>query len=130
MRQLSREKAKEYITQASELNPGPWVDHSYYTARAAQAIADHHPHLDPQISYVCGLLHDIGRRVGRTHMRHVLDGYTFLKSEGYVEIGRICLTHSFPYKDIRSVFGRWDCSEEELKFIQKYLSTIETHSTL
>lgn len=52
MRQLSIEKAKEYITQASELNP-------------------------------------------------------------------------FPYKDIRSVFGRWDCSEEELKFIHKYLATIE-----
>ena len=30
-------------------------------AQAAQAIASHHPHLDPESAYVLGLLHDIGK---------------------------------------------------------------------
>ncbi len=122
---LTVAQAKTYITEATEMNPGPWVDHSYVTAKAAQAIAQYHPNLDPQVSYVCGLLHDIGRRVGRTHMRHVIDGYNFLKEEGFEEVGRICLTHSFPYQDIRAVFGKWDCSEEEFKFVKQYLFAIE-----
>lgn len=119
------DQVENWLTDAQQLNPGPWVDHSRFAALAARNIAEQHRILDPNISYILGLIHDIGRRFGRTHMRHALDGYNFLAEQGYEEIARICLTHSFPYKDVRAVFGDWDCSKEELDFVQQYIEKIE-----
>lgn len=118
-------KANELLEEAAKFNPGLWVDHSINVARAAQAIADHHPALDAHNAYILGLLHDIGRRQGVTGMRHALDGYNFMYDQGYDDSARICLTHSFPHCDIMAVFGDWDCSESELTFIKEYLSQIE-----
>lgn len=125
MVKLSKIKALEFLKEGERINPGPWVDHSYYTAEAAKLIADNHPELDSEFAYICGLLHDIGRRVGKTHMRHTIDGYRFLQKQGFEEVGRICLTHSFPSQDIRAAFGKWDCSKEELDFVKRYLPKIE-----
>lgn len=63
------------ISEGQELNPGPWVQHSLWAARAAGSIASHHPRLDPDVAFVMGYLHDIGRREGVTGMRHILDGF-------------------------------------------------------
>lgn len=38
---------------------------------------------------------------------------------------RICLTHSFPYKDIGAYNGQNDCSEEETEYIQNYIDMLE-----
>lgn len=121
----SRQKAESFLKEARSKNPGPWIPHSKYVARAAEAIASHHPRLDPQTAFIMGLLHDIGRRYGVTSIRHLLDGYNFLSNQGFEEIARICITHSFPIKEIDSVMGEWDCSSEEKDFLEKYLSAIE-----
>ena len=117
-------EANQFLAQAEQLNPGPWVRHSEYVARAAQLIAARLPELDPARAHILGLLHDIGRRFGVTDMRHVLDGYQFLTERGFEEAGRICLTHSFPIPDARCGSGEWDGSPEEFSTIQEYLNRI------
>ena len=110
-------QAHELLEKAAGLNPGPWVEHSRHTAIAAHNIAARHPRLDPDDAYILGLLHDIGRRFGRTAMRHVLDGYLYLESLGYPDAARISLTHSFPIQNAMACAGAWDCTPEELAFV-------------
>ena len=116
--------AQSYLQEGAARNPGPWVAHSRHVGDAARAIAEMHSCLDPDTAQVFGMLHDIGRREGVTGMRHMLDGYRFLAALGYGDAGRACLTHSFPVKDVRSVFGEWDCHAEELAFIEQYLDHV------
>lgn len=120
--------AQAMLSEGERLNPGPWVQHSLHVAGAAQAIAQHFPGLDPQAAYILGLLHDIGRRAGKTEMRHILDGYNFLHQLGYEDAAQISLTHSFPKKDARTASAKWDCSEEEYHFVVDYLSTVDYSS--
>ena len=54
-------------------------------------------------------------------MRHIIDGYHFLASHGYEDAARICLTHSFPLQNTNAVFGEWDCTEEERRFVDNYV---------
>ena len=121
----SKEQAVAYLRQAEELNPGGWVPHSFYVAEAAEAIAMTHPKLDSEIAYILGCLHDIGRRVGVTDMRHLIDGYQFMMAEGFAQAGRICITHSLPLKDVRAVAGKWDCTASELAWLKTYVASIE-----
>ena len=117
-------EANQFLAEAEQLNPGPWVRHSTCVAQAAELIAAHLPGMDPARAHIYGLLHDIGRRYGVTDMRHVLDGYHFLTERGFEEAGRICLTHSFPIPDAHSGSGKWDGTTEELSTIQAYLNGI------
>lgn len=119
------EQANQMMSEAGQSNPGPWIQHSQYVAQAAESIAARHPRLDPASARVMGLLHDIGRRVGPTDMRHVLDGYTYLAQQGFADAARICLTHSFPIQNAFAGAGKWDCSAEELAFVQDYLARAE-----
>ena len=121
----SLEQTEMFIKEAQELNSGPWVQHSLFVGKAAEAIANHHPKLDSQTAFILGYLHDIGRRAGVTDMRHALDGYYFLTEKGFDHTARICLTHNFPIKNINAVAGKWDCSEQELDFLNRYLSSVE-----
>lgn len=123
-----RAAAERYLADAAARNPGPWVQHSIAVARAAQAIAERHPGLDSGIAYVLGLLHDVGRGFGRpgvADVRHVLDGYSFLRDEGFEGGARICLTHSFPIKDVDAFASPWDCPPAERQFAQEYLQGVE-----
>jgi hypothetical protein len=119
------EKAEELIKEAQDLNPGPWVQHSFFVGKAAEAIAENHPQLNSQTAFILGYLHDIGRRAGVTDMRHTLDGYTFLMEQGFDFAARICITHVFPLKELNSVAGQWDCTQQELDFLDEYLATTE-----
>lgn len=121
----SLEEAKLLLEEGKELNPGSWINHSIYVGNAAELIAKNCPNLDSQAALILGLMHDIGRRFGVTSMRHSIDGYNFLVQKGYDFAAKICITHSFPYNDINSVFGKWDCSSEELKFVKNFLGNIE-----
>jgi hypothetical protein len=121
----SLEQAETFIQKAQEMHPGPWVQHSFYVGKAAEAIAEHHPELNPQTAFILGYLHDIGRRAGVTDMRHTLDGYYFLMEQEFDAAARICITHAFPLKQINSVAGKWDCTKQELDFLEEYLSSIE-----
>jgi hypothetical protein len=121
----TRQQAQEYLTEAEERNPGPWVAHSIQVAETARRMALAHPQIDPENAFVLGLLHDIGRREGVSDMRHVIDGYNFLMNEGYAGAARICLTHSYPIPDIEARSGHWDGTTEEEDFVADYLAKIE-----
>lgn len=118
-------EAELMLKEAERLNPGPWVDHSLYTGKAAKLIAELHPELDANTALVLGKLHDIGRRFGVTSMRHSIDGYKFTLDKGYDLLAKICITHSFPYKNVESGCGKWDCSNSEIKFVENYLMDTE-----
>lgn len=114
----SRIKEKESIVEN-------WTDHCRTAGACARKIAERCKDLDGDRAYVMGLLHDIGRREGVMDMKHIICGYRFMKAMGYVDIARICLTHSFPYKNIKSYNGKNDCSEEETIFIKDFLEQRE-----
>jgi hypothetical protein len=121
----NRKESKALLHEAEALNSGPWVAHSWHVAEAASAIASCHPEMDAEAAYVLGCLHDIGRRAGVTGMRHVVDGYNYLKSLGYEDAARISLTHSYPIKNAAAHAGIWDGSDEEFRFVQAYLDQID-----
>ncbi len=118
-------EAEEMLSEAGDLNPGPWTDHVRYVADGAERIARLHPELDPERSRILALLHDIGRREGRTDMRHVIDGYNYLRHRGLEDAARICLTHSFPVQDVDAASGEWDCSQEELASVRESINGLE-----
>lgn len=120
-----KKTALEELELAGKMNPGPWVKHSYNVASAAKYIADSCENLDSDKAFVCGLLHDIGRRSGIAAVRHIIDGYDYAISKGWDDIARVCLTHSFPVKDIEVDIGKKDISKEQYNFISEYLNNIE-----
>ena len=110
---------------AGRMNPGPWTAHSRHVAEAAQRIAGACGELDQEKAYVCGLLHDIGRRNGVSALRHAVDGYDYLMGRGWDEPARICLTHSFPIRDVEADIGRKDITPEQYAFLRDYLAGTE-----
>jgi hypothetical protein len=133
---LEKEAANELLVCAGKNNPGKWIDHSYNVAKAAEIIAKKCS-LDSNFAYILGLLHDIGRYEGITNLRHMYAGYSLMKEKGYNNIAKICLTHSFPYKYLRSYQvigshevlgahrGNIDCTLEELNYLENELEKAE-----
>ncbi len=121
----SAKECESLLLEAGKLNPGPWTDHCRTAGACARKIAERCKDLDGDRAYAMGLLHDIGRREGVMDMKHIICGYRFMKAMGYVDIARICLTHSFLYKNIKSYNGKNDCSEEETIFIKDFLEQRE-----
>jgi hypothetical protein len=122
------ELAEQLLRESEALNPGPWVAHSRVVAAAARAIAERDARLQPDRAYVLGLLHDVGRRTGGpgvADVRHILDGYAYMHGLGFDESARICLTHSFPVKDVDAFASAWECPAEEKRFAQAYLDGAE-----
>lgn len=120
----NRKIALSELELAGKMNPGPWTDHSMNVAKAAELIAEACG-LDREKAFVCGLLHDIGRRTGIAAMRHIIDGYDYSVSKGWDEAARVCLTHSFPIKDIDADIGKKDITAEQYNFIKAFLENIE-----
>jgi len=118
---ISREKAEVLLEEAKKLNPGPWYNHSKVVAKCAESIACQMG-VDYEKAYVLGLLHDIGRRFGVTHLAHVYDGYEFLLALGEVECAKIALTHSFAVQDISTYIGRIDISQEKVETLETVLT--------
>ena len=112
-------------------NPGPWREHSYAVARAAEKIARAvnqncgEEKMNSDLAYIYGLLHDIGRQEGYTYIAHVYDGYHFLMSMGYEKAAQICLTHSFNLKTTEDYIGKIDISDEQMQEIKKLLNECE-----
>ena len=84
-----------------------------------------HCALDPERAYVSGLLHDIGRYEGVRGLHHVLAGHDLMLKKGYKHIAEICLSHSFPLKNIGEYSGEADCTAEETDIIAGYLSAAD-----
>ena len=126
---IPRASAEALLESCVAKNPGPWREHSYAVAQAAEKIAravnenataqgNSAALLNPDFAYTCGLLHDIGRQMGYTYIAHVNDGYHYLKNLGYDQLAKICLTHSFNLHIIDDYIGKIDITDvqyEELK---------------
>ena len=119
----NKEIAIEELEVAGKMNP--WIKHSYNVANVAKLIAEQCENLNSEKAFVCGLLHDIGRRTGISSVRHIIDGYDYVISKGWDEVARVCLTHSFPVKDIEADIGNKDISKEQYDFINHYLNNLE-----
>lgn len=117
-------EAEKMLAEAERQNPGEWVSHNRVAGQCAKTIAENCDDLNPDTAYVLGLLHDIGRRFGACDLRHILLGYTYMAGLGFDDSARICLTHSFPYKDMEAYNGQNDCSDEESSFIRRYLESV------
>lgn len=120
---MNRKTAEELLAEAKSMNGGPWIEHSYNVAHLAEKIADK-AGMDSEQAYVIGLLHDIGRRNGNMQARHAIEGFQYLMSIGFEEGARICLTHTFQYKDVEAIYDTWDCTAEEKQFVAEYLQNI------
>ena len=95
MEKLSIEEAYKLLEEAPRNNKELWIKHSVNVAIVAERLADQ-LNLDGKKAYVLGLVHDIGRRA-REHvgLRHIIEGYNYLKDLGYEEEARAGLTHTF-----------------------------------
>lgn len=121
----SPSEAEALLDEAATRNPGPWVEHSRFAGQAACAIAEHADDLDPNAAFVFGTLHDIGRRSGVYHLRHVMDGYRYLVELGYPDAARIAITHSFALPNLDAYIGDFDCPAEDIAFLRDFLQTVE-----
>ena len=121
----TRENAERLLREAELLNPGSWGDHSRVAAKCAELIASHCPNLDPEKAFTLGLMHDIGRRFGFSYFEHIYDGYMYMNDLGYPEAAKICLTHSFSYKDVNEYIGEFDVTEEQLECVRAALEECE-----
>lgn len=121
----TREKAEKILKEAEKCNPGAWSNHSRITACCAEKIAEKFDGLDSEKAYILGLLHDIGRKFGVSHLRHVSDGYSYMMSLGFDEAAKICLTHSFNNQTLDDYIGRFDTTKDELTLIEDKLKSIE-----
>lgn len=118
---LSREIAEQALEDAFKLNPGPWVNHSKYVAMACQNIASKCPHLDENMAYIYGILHDIGRYAGVSSERHLIDGYRYCMERGWEKAAQICISHAFMVKDISTSIGVFDMPLEDKEFMAKFI---------
>ena len=124
----SKSEAETLLQWAHSQNPGPWSNHCRVVARAAETIA-RKSGLDPDKAYILGLFHDIGYygyKDGKGPTCHIYLGYKLMMEKGHDTAAKICLTHSFPYKDIGAYGGSdMNCSDEERVFIKSFLSSTE-----
>lgn len=103
------------------------VDASRVSARVNERDrcnnSDRSSRLVPELAYVYGLLHDIGRQEGYTYLAHIWDGYRFLMDLGFENAARICLTHSFNLQDYDDYIGKRDVSDETAAHIRSLLES-------
>lgn len=82
------------------LNDG-YLGHIQNVALSAKKIAEATKTLIPEKAYVLGLLHDCGKRKKESEAQkfHGREGYEYMLEQGYPDVARISLTHTFPNKD-------------------------------
>ncbi len=128
---MPRAYAETLLEAGAAKNPGPWREHSYAVAQAAEKITvavnekAGHQQLNPDFAYTLGLLHDIGRQEGYTYLAHVYDGYHYLKNLGWETAAKICLTHSFNLHTTEDYIGKIDISPAQLEELNSLLATTE-----
>lgn len=119
----TKETAEKELWLEGELNPGPWTKHSINVGIAARNIAEKVPGMDAEKAYIVGVLHDIGRRVGIVDIpTHVYEGYKYCMEQGWDEVARICMTHSYPL--MREEFEDEPQTEAERE-IKRYIEGCE-----
>lgn len=119
--ELNIQTVEMTLTEAAQSNPGAWVDHSRYVAKACKNIASHCKDLSSEQAYLFGLLHDIGRYAGVSSERHLIDGYRYCIERGWEKVAQICISHAFMIQDIDTSIGEFDVSDEDYLFIKKFV---------
>lgn len=119
--QLNRRIAEAALKEASESNPGAWIDHSRYVARACENIAMCCKRLSADDAYIFGLLHDIGRYAGVSSEKHLIDGYRYCMERGWEKAAQICISHAFMIQDINTSIGEFDISSEDYLFMKEFV---------
>ena len=119
--ELNRQTAESALRQASQSNPGSWVDHSRYVAMACENIAERCKNLSAEQAYLYGLLHDIGRYAGVSSERHLLDGYRYCMKRGWEKTAQICISHAFMIQDINTSIGRFDMNDADYQFMKEFV---------
>ena len=121
----SREEAEKLFLWAYNKNPEPWAEHCRAVARAAEGIALK-CNMNPEKAYILGLFHDVGYygyKNGKGSTCHIYFGYELMMEKGHESIAKICLTHSFPIRDMTTYSGSdMYCNDEQKEFIALYLS--------
>ena len=125
MDKLSIEEAYKLLEEAPRNNKELWIKHSVNVAIVAERLADQ-LNLDGKKAYVLGLVHDIGRRA-REHvgLRHIIEGYNYLKCLGYDEEARGCLTHTFYARNLvipNLTKKNTNLTRNEIDFIADYIN--------
>lgn len=121
----TRAEAERLLKEAESCNPGQWGNHSRVAAHCAEKIAAACEGMDAEKAYILGLLHDIGRKFGVSHMKHISDGYTYMLSLGFDEVAKICLTHSFSIQNIHDYIGRFDIEDDKVRELEQALAAAE-----
>ena len=119
--QLTKEAAEQALLGAIATNPGPWEAHTRYVALACRNIAKRCAHMDADLAYCYGLLHDIGRYAGVISERHLLDGYRYCMDRGWEKAAQICISHAFMIQDIDTSIGVFDMSAEDKEFMRQFI---------
>lgn len=114
--------AERALSEAAKTNPGAWVDHSRYVAKACRNIAGHCPDLSAEQAYIYGLLHDIGRYAGISSEKHLTDGYHYCMARGWEKAAQICISHAFMLQDINTSIGKFDMSNEDYLFMKEFVA--------
>lgn len=120
--ELNRQNAELALMEASKSNPGAWVDHSRYVAKACQNIASRCKDLSADQAYLFGLLHDIGRYAGVSSEKHLIDGYRYCMERGWEKAAQICISHAFMIQDIGTSIGEFDVSDEDYQFMKEFVA--------
>ena len=120
----NKETAEKLLKDAEAINPGPWGNHSRVAAKCAEKIAMACS-MDAEKAYVMGLLHDIGRRFLVRDLGHLYYGYQYMNRLGYNQVARVCLSHSFPNKNLQIYIGKIDIPKEEADVVEKLLEKIQ-----
>ena len=120
--ELNIQTAEQALKEASEANPGAWVDHSRYVAEACKNIALRCNQLSADLAYIFGLLHDIGRYAGVSSEKHLIDGYRYCMEREWEKAAQICISHSFMIQDINTSIGKFDISDDDYLFIKKFIA--------
>lgn len=120
--ELNRQIAESALKEASESNPGAWIDHSRYVAKACENIAQHCRHLSAEQAYLFGLLHDIGRYSGVSSEKHLIDGYRYCMERGWEKAAQICISHAFMIQDIDTSIGEFDVSQDDYLFMKDFVA--------
>ena len=118
---LDSKIAEMELEKASKLNPGLWVEHSRFVAKACKNIAFCCPDLSYDEAYCLGLLHDIGRYAGVSSEKHLIDGYRFCMERGWKKVAQVCISHAFMIQDIETSIGVFDVSQEDYQFMKQYI---------
>lgn len=123
--ELNIQTAQAALKEASVSNPGAWVDHSLYVAKACKNIAQKCEELSADKAYLYGLLHDIGRYSGISSERHLIDGYRYCMERGWQKAAQICISHSFMIQDIHTSIGKFDVTRDDYAFMERFVAQAE-----